>query len=320
VIRNFSSFWLAVREFNRYWLSQFVIKMGKTETTVHSRVITYLFKSNLFEIKNWSLHSSAGYHFKSDFNDCFCAVYMDRGTLTKKDYELTTGQVTLERPRFEYQLLPSNGSCTIINFSDNFYDQADEELGISKLFKNFGKDILSVKGTAPPEAELALLTLKSIIPQDDKLRIDDLVIDIFKELLKRPWALPVLSQLHYPQHRHHREAIEHAKEFICTNFAKEISLSDLSRNCGISPFYLSRLFKRYTTYSPHQYLNDIRLKYGEMLLKDTSLPIIDITFASGFTSPEYFSTLFRRKYDQSPTRYRQDKQNISRKNDGEQVI
>jgi AraC-like DNA-binding protein len=41
-----------------------------------------------------------------------------------------------------------------------------------------------------------------------------------------------------------------------------------------------------------------------MLLKYTSRPIVDITYASGFTSPEYFSTLFKLKYNQTPSSYR----------------
>jgi AraC family transcriptional regulator len=278
--------------------------MKKPETHLPSpRFVEYLFKSNLYEIKRWTLDFDHRTSFPKEFNDCLCAVHITRGTLTKKMYQLTTGHVTLERPDVEYQLLPSNGVCTIINFSDRFYTQLQEELQVRKVFSKQGKNLLAVQTTASPETEFVLYKLLNTIKHADSFQSDALVLDFLNEFLKATnnTALPSLDQ---PNHRHHREAVEHAKEYLQGNFHRAISLQDLSRHCGISLFYLSRIFKRYTNYSPYQYLLNMRLKHGEMLLKETSQPIADITYASGFTSPEYFSTLFKKKYNQSPSLYR----------------
>lgn len=232
---------------------------------------------------------------------------MRRGALTKKNYQLTTGNITLERPDFEYQLLPSTGSCTIINFTDDFYEHAKEELHVGQVFQKQGKGVLSVQTRATAETEFALSNLLNSIPHSDASLIDSFVLDSFCELLNTLKDSPRKPGPLQANHRHHQEAIENAKEYIQQNFHQAISLAELSRQCGVSLFYLSRLFKQYTGYSPYHYLSSVRLKHGEMLLRDTSRSIADIAYSSGFTSPEYFSTLFKQKYNTTPSNYRLQK-------------
>ncbi|HEX6224116.1 MAG TPA: AraC family transcriptional regulator [Chryseolinea sp.] len=272
-----------------------------------ARSINYLWNCDFYEIKNWTLHIDRQSPFAKEFNDCFCAVYVHRGTLTKDLYQLTTGNITLEQPNFEYQLLPSNGSCTIVNFTDTFYAQVREEFQIDRLFKKKGKDILSVQTRASPASELVLRRLLNSIRHNDRVQMDVLVLDFLNEVLKRTMTRSPNAVGLESENKRHQEAVENAKEYLHANFQRCISLTELSRHCGVSLFYLSRLFKRYTDYSPHQYLLNVRLKHGELLLKETSSSIADITYASGFTSPEYFSTLFKQKYHASPTSYRLSK-------------
>lgn len=279
--------------------------MNKSDTNLSSpRVVHYLSKSDMYEIKRWTLDFDEPTFFQKEFNDCLCTVHMERGTLAKKMYQLTTGHVTLERPGFEYQLLPSKGVCTIINLSDRFYTQLQDELQVDRVFMSQGKNLLAVKANASPESEFVLFKLLKNIKYADALQLDALVIDFLNEFLKTTRNASASLLLDQSNSRHHREAVENAKEYLHENFHKAISLQDLSRHCGVSLFYLSRLFKRYTNYSPYKYLSNLRLKHGEMLLKETAHSIADITYASGFTSPEYFSTLFRRKYNYSPATYR----------------
>jgi transcriptional regulator GlxA family with amidase domain len=48
----------------------------------------------------------------------------------------------------------------------------------------------------------------------------------------------------------------------------------------------------------------LRLKHAELLIKNTSLPVTDIGFTSGFNSTEYFTAAFRQKYRHAPARFR----------------
>jgi len=52
---------------------------------------------------------------------------------------------------------------------------------------------------------------------------------------------------------------------------------------------------------------NIRLHHAEMLLKNSSLPIADIGFSSGFNSVEHFTTAFRLQYNTAPSKFRMGK-------------
>ena len=100
--------------------------------------------------------------------------------------------------------------------------------------------------------------------------------------------------------------IERAKLYLQDHFTEDISLQEVASHCNVSPFHFGRTFKKFTNYSPHQYLLTIRLKHAELLLRNTTRPILDICFLSGFNSLEHFVTMFKQRYHVSPTQYRRE--------------
>ncbi|MEL6256927.1 MAG: helix-turn-helix transcriptional regulator, partial [Bacteroidota bacterium] len=54
----------------------------------------------------------------------------------------------------------------------------------------------------------------------------------------------------------------------------------------------------------HDYIIDYRIKEARKLLEDKDLSIKEIAYRTGFTSPSYFSTIFKSKMNVSPTNYR----------------
>ena len=64
----------------------------------------------------------------------------------------------------------------------------------------------------------------------------------------------------------------------------------------------------YKTYQslthPIKYQNDIRLKNSCELLHSTNLTITEIAQSCGFNDPLYFSRIFKKKYNTSPTQFR----------------
>jgi transcriptional regulator GlxA family with amidase domain len=104
--------------------------------------------------------------------------------------------------------------------------------------------------------------------------------------------------------KNHLTTIEMAKEYMMQNFTSDVSLMELAKHCFVSPFHFSRLFRIFTNVSPHQFLLSLRLKHAEMLLQNTTLPVADIAFSSGFNSTEHFSAAFRNRYECSPAKFR----------------
>lgn len=122
-----------------------------------------------------------------------------------------------------------------------------------------------------------------------------------------PGDNPVLQRERICENNHD-EVIRNARRYIHENFSRKISIDEIARHCFMSQYHFSRVFKMYTSVSPHQYLLQLRLRHAEKLTKYTDLPITDICFISGFSSLDYFSTAFTKKYKLSPKKFRLLKQ------------
>jgi AraC family cel operon transcriptional repressor len=73
---------------------------------------------------------------------------------------------------------------------------------------------------------------------------------------------------------------------------------------GVSSAYLARTFRRALRKSPTEFLNELRLRQAALLLRTTTLEIIDVAHECGFENLSYFYRLFRARYRCPPRRYR----------------
>ncbi|HYO61956.1 MAG TPA: helix-turn-helix transcriptional regulator [Actinomycetota bacterium] len=99
-------------------------------------------------------------------------------------------------------------------------------------------------------------------------------------------------------------AVESARAFLDLNFRADIGLKEVAKAASISPFHLSREFKRHVGTSPRQYLIDARIREAKLLLRDTSMTVTEIADACGFNSMSHFSTTFRSRTGLSPVAFR----------------
>jgi len=98
--------------------------------------------------------------------------------------------------------------------------------------------------------------------------------------------------------------VEHALEFIDHNYDRDIKVNDIANYIGIDRSYLANVFKKIMHVSPQQYLINYRLEKARNLLKKSNLSITEISVRVGYSDPLYFSRLFKRYYNISPTEYR----------------
>ncbi|WP_337172984.1 AlkA N-terminal domain-containing protein [Paludisphaera sp.] len=77
-------------------------------------------------------------------------------------------------------------------------------------------------------------------------------------------------------------------------------LEALAREMGVGPRHLRRAIRRELGVSPVELAQTHRLLLAKQLLTDTSMPIIDVAFSSGFASLRRFNALFRARYRLAP--------------------
>ena len=97
-----------------------------------------------------------------------------------------------------------------------------------------------------------------------------------------------------------------AARMIEDGVANDIDLSLVAERIGVTDRHLRRIFSEEFGVSPVQYAQTHRLLLAKRLLTDTSLPVTDVAFASGFSSVRRMNALFAERYGFSPTRLRKD--------------
>ncbi|VEP14577.1 AraC family transcriptional regulator [Hyella patelloides LEGE 07179] len=96
-------------------------------------------------------------------------------------------------------------------------------------------------------------------------------------------------------------------DYINDHLTQSIKLKDLAEFLGISQFHFSRLFKKSTGISPHQYVIQQRIELAKQLLKKADISIANIALECGFNSHAHLGKYFRQMTGMTPREYRQNR-------------
>ena len=102
----------------------------------------------------------------------------------------------------------------------------------------------------------------------------------------------------------HDDYIKKICSYINKNYQNAITINDLAKLVSLNPNYLIRIFKSKTNTTPTLYLNEIRLFHAQRMLCESSIPITEISYRCGFTSPAYFTKQFKKKFGKTPSKFR----------------
>ena len=78
----------------------------------------------------------------------------------------------------------------------------------------------------------------------------------------------------------------------------------MAREVGISPYYLSKLFKESEGTGYIEYTTKLRMDYAKEQLGATDRSIKEICHDAGYQDPNYFSRIFKKWTGMTPTEYR----------------
>lgn len=103
--------------------------------------------------------------------------------------------------------------------------------------------------------------------------------------------------------------VEDTKQIIKKNYTQKLSMKEVATKVGVSRFHLIRIFKNVAGYTPHMYLENIRIQKAEELLLTTKLNSMEIGYQIGYQSVSSFYNAFKRNTGYSPSQF---KLNISK--------
>jgi AraC family transcriptional regulator len=96
------------------------------------------------------------------------------------------------------------------------------------------------------------------------------------------------------------------KEFVDAKIEDELTLCEMAQAVELSTAYFSRMFRKSTGESPHQFLLRQRVERAKEMLRSADARVIDVAVACGFKSQQHFAQVFRHLCGASPTEYRQE--------------
>lgn len=170
--------------------------------------------------------------------------------------------------------------CDVFSQTLLLIQQYTRRFGIT-LASIYGEDF-SVSHTAQQLAEP--------IQMDQWLR--EHVATVFKVIQnsKRDYAQEIINSIH---------------TYISAHYSDEITLSSIAQVVHLSPYYISKLFKKTTGENFIDYLTSVRMERAMELLTSPEVRIYDVAEQVGYKSTKHFSQVFRNYTGKTPSEYRQ---------------
>ncbi len=99
--------------------------------------------------------------------------------------------------------------------------------------------------------------------------------------------------------------VDQIQAYIAEHYAEKLTLTGIANQFYISPYYLSRMFKKSINLSLIEYINGVRIKAAQNRIERSSDSIAEIAAKTGFMTTAHFRRVFKDATGLSPQQYRQ---------------
>jgi signal transduction histidine kinase/AraC-like DNA-binding protein/CheY-like chemotaxis protein len=105
-----------------------------------------------------------------------------------------------------------------------------------------------------------------------------------------------------------RKFINELNAFLESNISNEnFNVEDICKHIGLSKMQLYRKIKALLNCNVNEYILNKRLQKSKFMLQNEELSISEIAYKVGFSSPAYFSTVFKSKFNLTPSEYKENR-------------
>ncbi|GAA3412634.1 AraC family transcriptional regulator [Paenibacillus hodogayensis] len=222
------------------------------------------------------------------------------------------GQGRLKYGGKSYSLLP-NDVFLIDCKEPHYYETASGVWDMDWLHFNGGSSQsyaeLILRNAGPVHA----LAADTIIPSRLELLLQaQRTKPIHSDILSSKWIVEMLSELLIQSVYKEPDS----KDMTCPpyileimnemerNCSAKITLDDLAEQHSFSKYHLAREFKRYTGYSPTEYVTHVRLSLAKEMLKFSDLTIAQIAEQVGYQQASFFIKTFKQREGVTPLEFR----------------
>ena len=125
-------------------------------------------------------------------------------------------------------------------------------------------------------------------------------------LLHQELVLDYAQRMQLQRRKRYPRAVTVCIDYVYDNLHKRLTLPELAAAAGLSPGYLSRLFREEVGIPLSEYVTAKRIEAAENMLKYTVFSCLEIAEYLCFSSESHFIQVFRKHTGYTPRRYREE--------------
>ena len=146
----------------------------------------------------------------------------------------------------------------------------------------------------------AMLDVQDLVEREEEgyeFRVRSLLCDFWLELFRETAELRAAAPV---RNTADSDRMKRMMDFIEANYAEMLTVEQIGGAAGIGVRECNRCFRRCIRTSPIEYLTACRVRAAAKMLDDTAMSVLEVSEACGFSSPGYFSRVFKDSMGMTP--------------------
>lgn len=189
-----------------------------------------------------------------------------------------------------------------VQYSVQWYDRAQAMMGAfeESFITDPSTSLLRAKRAVmcriePDDSALVAATMDKLLREQSKPHLARLTLGYLLGLLGEHFSSD--------EHEHSRIAVQFVDEVFNRSLPLK-TIAEYAEQFGITPGHLNKTVRQHTGRSASEWVQVSRLSYAKYLLRDSTIPIIDVAARVGLFDQSYFARFFKKHTGTSPLEYR----------------
>lgn len=238
--------------------------------------------------------------FPAHFHEYYVIGFIEEGqrylVCKGEEYIINPGDLLLFNPYDTHSCEQIDGKTLdyrCINVKPEVMKKAVLEINGNENIPCFKQNVLYHSEIVSSLRELHV----KISQNESEFKKEELFLYLLEELIQKHSDLTILSPASETTHE-----IKTVCNYLEENYAKTITLNDLSNLTEWSKYHLLRSFTKQKGISPYSYLETIRVNHAKKLLEQGVKPI-EVTFLTGFSDQSHLTKFFKKLVGLTPKQY-----------------
>lgn len=250
----------------------------------------------------------SGYFFPGETHDFWEIVFVREGDVCvsadERIFHLTKGDVIFHKPMEFHKFHIENGKPAVLfimSFSAEGLWMHMFEERVLRLLPKQEQELSRMISFLAEECGLSgqcdNLALVEMEREPEKFQTFTCMTELLLLSLAKD-SDTVRAATDTPEAVAYRNAVQTMEKRI----GEWISVPEIAEECNVSVSYLKKIFAKYAGLGVHQYFLKTKMIYASRMLKDGK-SVAETAAALSFSSPNYFSTAYKRETGLSPFLY-----------------